>query len=229
MPLINPFEMTHALFGVSVTHVIAQRVTSSWPWYVIRAAGFVSAALLILLMLSGIGQVTGLTYRFVEPIKAWLIHKALAIALCVGIAIHGGFLLIDHFVPFSLAQVTVPFLTHYNNGSKLLGIGLGGISVALGIFASYGVAILVLTSLGWIDSKTRLWRTLHYTSYAVAILVFLHATYTGTDLRYGLFRAVWVGLGVLVVFAIASRLWRAGMVKKHTRLQTPGSSADTRA
>jgi len=44
--------------------------------------------LLILLMLSGIGQVTGLTYKIVEPVKAWVIHKALALALCGAIVVH---------------------------------------------------------------------------------------------------------------------------------------------
>ena len=64
--------------ATSTVHVVVQRVSASWPWYIIRGAGFVAAGLLILLMLSGIGQVTGITYRFIEPvmlglsIKPWL-------------------------------------------------------------------------------------------------------------------------------------------------------------
>jgi hypothetical protein len=72
-----------AYLAVSSIHIATHRVASSWPWYIIRAAGFTAAGLIILLMLSGIGQVTGFTYRFIAPIKAWAIHKALALALCI--------------------------------------------------------------------------------------------------------------------------------------------------
>src|SRR6185369_1770871 len=123
-------------FASSEAQIAATRAAASWQWYVIRAAGFTAAGLLFALMVSGIGQVTGLTYRFLEPIKAWALHKALAIALCGAIAVHALFLLFDHFVRFSPAQVLVPFVSHYSNHTTLLGLGLGGIAVALGILAA---------------------------------------------------------------------------------------------
>jgi predicted ferric reductase len=214
MHVFNLLFSSHPLFATTTTRIIAKRVAASWPWYAIRAAGFVAAGLLVVLMLSGIGQVTGYSYRFIDPIKAWAIHKALAIALCIGIAIHGGALLLDHYVPFSLQKLLIPFVSNYNNGTKILGLSLGALAVAFGIFAMYGVAIIVLSSLGWIDSKAKVWRKLHYISYLVAIFVFLHGAYTGTDLKYGLFRAAWIGLGLLVVVGIIARIWRAGTTKK---------------
>jgi len=198
----------------STISIAGQRIGAAWPWYVIRAAGFTAAGLIVLLMLSGIGQVTGLTYRFVEPVKAWVIHKALAISLCVAIAIHVGFLLIDHYVHFSLIQLFVPFLNRYNNKTDLFGVALGWAAVAFGILAMYGVAIIVLSSLGWIDSKKKTWRKLHYISYAVAVLVFLHALSAGSDLQYGVFRAAWLFLGLIVLVGIVLRLRRAGSIKR---------------
>jgi DMSO/TMAO reductase YedYZ heme-binding membrane subunit len=164
-------------------------------------------------MLSGIGQVTGFTYRFMAPIKAWAVHKALAIALCVAIVIHVGFLLIDHYVRFSFAQLFIPFLSHYNNKTQLLGLPLGFAAVALGIVSMYGVAVIVASSLGWIDTKKGAWRKLHYLSYVVAMFVFLHALYAGSDLEYGAFRAAWIFLGLIVVVGIIMRLRRAGTLK----------------
>lgn len=202
------------LVAAGTVQVASQRVTASWAWYVIRAAGFTSAALIILLMLSGIGQVTGLTYRFFEPIKAWAIHKALAFALCATIAIHVGLLLIDHFVRFSAIQLFVPFLSHYNNKTQLLGLPLGWAAIGLGILAMYGVVIIVLSSLGWIDSKRGLWRLLHYLSYVVMIMVFLHALLAGSDLQYGTFRAAWLFLGFIGLIGIVMRLRRAGTMKR---------------
>jgi predicted ferric reductase len=206
--------MIEIVAAASTVTVVSHRVSESWPWYVIRGAGFVAAGLIILLMLSGIGQVTGLSYRYIEPIKAWAIHKALAYALCVSIVIHVGFLLIDKFVPFSLVQILVPFASHYNNGTKFAGISFGSIAVTLGVLAMYGVAIIVASSLGWIDTKKKAWRKLHYISYLVALFVFIHAVSAGSDLKYGTFREVWICTGMVVVLAIILRLWRAGTVKK---------------
>lgn len=197
----------------STVQIATHRVETSWEWYVIRAAGFVAVGLLVLLMISGIGQVTGLTYRFIEPVKAWMLHKALAFALCASIAVHVLFLLLDHFVPFSLLQVLVPFQSHYNNGTTVLGIPIGW-AVSFGIMAMYGTVILVLSSLGWIDTKKGVWRKLHYLSYLVIFLVFVHALGTGSDLKYGTFRSVFLLLGFLVVLAVAGRLWRAGTLRK---------------
>lgn len=201
-------------FAASTVQIATNRVEASWPWYAIRAAGFTAAGLLILLMISGIGQVTGLTYRFLEPVKAWAVHKALAFALLGAIFLHVAFLIIDKYLPFSFAQVLVPFVSHYNNGTTLAGIALGSVAVALGIFAAYGVIIIVLSSLKWIDTKKHTWRWLHYLSYVVMLFVFLHALYTGSDLKYGTFRAFWILLGLIVVLAVVSRLDRAGTLKR---------------
>ncbi len=205
-------EIVSALAG----HVASTtNLTTSWTWYVIRAAGFVAAGLLFLLMVSGIGQVTGLTYKVIEPVKAWAIHRALALALCGAIAIHVGLLLIDKFLPFTLAQAFIPFVSHYSNHTKLLGIGLSGIGVALGIFAMYGVVVIVASSLGWIDSKKDLKRLLHYISYFVILAVFVHALSVGSDLKYGLFREAWIAVSALLLLMILSRLRRAGTLKNH--------------
>ena len=214
--LLNTITILHPIAASSAVNIITQRVASSWPWYIIRASGFIAAGILILLMLSGIGQVTGLTYRFVEPITAWSIHKALAFALCISIAIHAGTLLLDHYLPFSLTQILIPFVSKYNNGTKLLGVPLGSLAVALGILAMYGIIIIVLSSLGWINSKRGTWKKLHLLSYAVAFFVFLHALYIGTDLKYGTFRTAWIILGFIVLLGVISRLWRAWTTKEIT-------------
>jgi len=202
------------ILATSTTQVISSRLASSWQWYIIRGAGLVAAALVILLMLSGIGQVTGLSYRFVEPIKAWAIHKAMALALLVSVAIHVIFLLFDHFVPFSVIQVLVPFKSHVNNGTVFMNLAMGSLAVTFGILAMYGIIIIVASSLGWIDSRKSAWRNLHYLSYLVMALLFFHGLYSGTDLKYGTFRAAWVAAGFLIVIGIFMRLRRAGSLKQ---------------
>ncbi len=198
-----------SIFADTLGSIAVHRVSTSWPWYVVRGAGFVAAGLLILLMLSGIGQVTGLTYRFFEPIKAWAIHKALAYGLLFSILVHVSFLLIDKYIPFSLTQVLVPFASTYNNKSTVFGLHLGVLGVAAGIIAAYFIVMIVASSLKWIDTKKRVWRNLHFFSYAGALLVLIHAALVGSDLRYGAFRNLWFLIGGLVGLAVLSRVWRA--------------------
>ncbi len=200
-------------FAASTLNIASQRVQTSWEWYIIRAAGFVSAGLLILLMLSGIGQVTGMTYRVIEPVKAWALHKAMALALCISLFIHVLFILFDKFVPFTIPQVLVPFLSHNNNGTSFLGFALGSLAVGFGVLAMYGIVIIVLSSLGWIDSRKTTWRWLHYLGYVVMPLVFLHGLYEGTDLKHGFLRIVWLTLFFIIVLGIASRLRRVGSLR----------------
>ncbi len=202
--------MTHLLhlFAYSSVALASGRVSTSWQWYIIRGAGFAATGLLLLLMLSGIGQVTGLTYRFIEPIKAWLIHKIMAIALAATITVHVGFLLYDHYVHFSAVQLFVPLLSNYSNNTTLLGLPPAGLAVTLGILAAYGVAILLMTSLKWIDTKKTLWRRTHYVSYIVVFCVFLHGVFTGSDLKYGAFRLIWIIIGLLLGIAIIYRVNR---------------------
>ena len=199
---------------MSIVSIADHRIVTTWPWYVVRGAGFVAAGLIVLLMLSGIGQVTGLTYRIVEPVKAWAIHKALAYALLAAIAIHVIFLLIDKFLPFSLIQVLVPFASTYTNKTSVFGLSLGLIGVAAGILAMYGIVIIVASSLKWIDTRKKTWRLLHYLGYVVAALVFLHALVVGTDVRYGIFRLGWLFLGLIVLVGVVMRLWRAKTLVK---------------
>ncbi|PIZ62715.1 hypothetical protein COY17_01900, partial [Candidatus Saccharibacteria bacterium CG_4_10_14_0_2_um_filter_52_9] len=50
--------------GPTVAQKFTERAKSSWPWYLVRGSGMVAAAALVILLLSGIGQVTGYTFRF---------------------------------------------------------------------------------------------------------------------------------------------------------------------
>lgn len=169
---------------------------------------------MFLLMISGIGHITGLTYKFIEPIKAWAIHKAIAFGLVFAILVHVIFLLFDHYVSFSLPQIFVPFLNNYTNGTSLFGVNFGMFVVAFGIISMYLVFLIVLTSLGWIDTKKKLWKWVHYSSYFAAIMVFIHALGAGSDLKYGIFRIFMIFLLAVLVVATVMRLYRTGSIKE---------------
>ncbi len=197
--------------GPTVIQTVSARAENSWPWYVTRASGFVAAGALFILILSGIGLVSGGAFRFLEPLTAWASHRALGITFGVAVLIHMSALLFDNFVPFSVLDLFVPWLSNYKP-LDIAGFHLGSIFVALGVLAFYAVALIIITSLAWVDKKPYTWKLIHLLSYIVLLFVFIHALYLGTDLAGGFLRLVWLAVGLLTALAILYRLWRAKTV-----------------
>ena len=185
---------------------IRDRVISSWPWYVIRGSGIIAAISLVVLMISGVGSVTGHTFKFLEPIVAWATHRSLGIIFGISIILHMGGLLFDHFVSFNLINIFIPWLSNYKPVT-LMGIHLGSIAVALGVLAFYGTVLIIITSLIWVEKKPYLWKLVHLLSYVVLVFVFIHALYLGTDLQNGFLRWLWIAVGVggfgLIVYRLS--------------------------
>lgn len=199
--LVSPVQ------GPSLTRELTNRAATSWPWYITRAAGLLAAVSLVLLLLSGIGLITGATFKLLEPLTAWATHRAIGIVFAVSATIHVVALLFDTYVPFTIAQVLFPFVSNYRTVT-VWGVHLGSFYVALGIFALYGAVAIILSSLFWIDKKPYIWKLIHFLSYLVMTFVFIHALYLGTDLAKGIFRTLWIIFGIIVAVAIVIRLER---------------------
>lgn len=195
----------------SVSSGLVERVKVSWPWYLTRVSGLVAAVSLILLMLSGVGLITGHTFSFFEPITAWASHRALGITFAVSVLLHVGALYFDNFVPFSITGILVPFVSQYKQ-IQLFGFSVGSLYVALGVVSLYITAAITLTSLLWIEKKPKLWKLTHLLSYLAMIFVFVHALYLGTDLSSGILRWTWIGLAFAVMYTSIARAWRAKTV-----------------
>ena len=208
----TPTILVPAAQGPTVKERLMSRAQSSWPWYITRASGIVAAISLVILLLSGVGFITGRSFVFLEPLTAWATHRATGIVFAVSIFIHGIALLFDNYVPFTITELLFPFVSHYHTAT-LYGIQVGSLYVALGIIAMYLVAAMVLSTYLWIDKKPRLWKTLHFLSYLIMLFVFVHALYLGTDLTSGPLRITWIVLGIIVGLAFVVRLSRRARAK----------------
>lgn len=204
----SPDATVNIVKGPSVQQRLTTRAKSSWPWYVTRAAGLTAAVLLVLLILSGTGLISGATYKFLEPLNAWATHRALGLAFAVAATVHIVALLFDHYVKFSVAAAFLPFVSNYKSVT-IAGHHLGSLYVALGIIALYLMIAIVISSILWIDKKPRIWKLTHFLVYLVMIFVFIHALYLGTDLAHGVFRDLWLAFGVIMALAVLRRLRRA--------------------
>ncbi len=194
--------------GPTVAAKLSERIHKSWSWYLTRASGMVAAITLVLLLISGIGQVTGYMFHILDPITSWASHRALGVTFGVSLFVHITSILFDHFVPFSLKQVLVPFASTYRP-VRLFGHNFGSLYVALGVFAFYLTALIIVTSYIWINKQPKLWKLTHLLSYVVMILVFFHALNIGTDLATGYWRYAWFAAAGIVGFSFIHRLWRA--------------------
>jgi len=195
----------------SLSQELVGRVQNSWPWYVTRASGIVAAIAMTLLMLSGIGFITGSTYTFLEPLIAWATHRSLGIVLTISLLAHMIALYFDHFVPFSISDLLIPFASNYKE-IEVLGHSIGSLYVALGVISFYLIIIIVLMSLVWIEKKASLWKATHLTSYLAMAFVFFHALFLGTDLANGIGRFIWIAIGVIILVATLIRFWRVKTV-----------------
>ncbi|MEI7682796.1 MAG: ferric reductase-like transmembrane domain-containing protein [Candidatus Saccharibacteria bacterium] len=189
------------------------RLFTTWTWYLTRAAGLMASILLVILMITGISMFTGYQYKFMQPLKAWANHRTLGILFTVAILLHVIPLLFDKFIPFNVYQILLPFASGYKH-THLLGVAVGSLGVALGVISLYMIVAIVFTSLNKIMTKYfRAWKLTHFLSYAVIVFVFFHSIMIGTDLKNGLWRALWVIANLVVLGFIGLRWRRKGSLK----------------
>ena len=209
----NSFNM----FAASTSQVITRTVSDSWTWYLIRASGLTAITLLVLLMFFGIGHITGWTYRLVSPVRAWAIHKAMAIMLALSVTVHIVMLLFDHYERFTIAQLFIPFLRNYSNGTTFLGIPMTYLAIPLGIAALYSTYIVTLSSLdtvGWIKRHKKLWQVTHFLSYVSILFALVHVVGAGTDFKETGWKLLALAAFVVILGATVARLLRANIFSR---------------
>jgi predicted ferric reductase len=164
-------------------------------WYTARAGGLLGFALLTAsvvlgLALSGRARL-GRWPRFaVEDV-----HRFAGLLAGTFVGIHVLALLLDTYVPFSLAQLLVPGAASYRPLPTALGV------VALELLTALAVANHYRKRLPY-----RLWRRAHYLNFAVWALALVHGITSGTDSG-----TVWaVALYAVAAGSVAGLLvWRA--------------------
>ena len=106
--------------------------------------------------------------RRVRTIRRWVV--TCAVTLFVAVVVHGLSLLGDTYFPFTLANVTIPFLAPYKNLFTLIGI-----------IAGWGMIILGLSYYARRPIGQSRWRTIHRFTALAWLLGLAHAFAEGTD------------------------------------------------
>ncbi len=180
------------------------------PWYATRLLGLLSYLIITGSVVYGLLLSTGILDAIAHRTVSFTLHQDLS-AIGLGLAmVHAAMLVLDRSVPFTVAEVLVPFIGPYRP-----------LWVATGQVALY-LSIVVVASF---SLRKRLgqkrWRTLHYVTFLAFLAATAHGLMAGTDTA-----APWAFWGYLVatamvVFLTGYRLVLAVATRRGSAVQTP--------
>ena len=164
-------------------------------WYVTRAAGIISYLLLWLSTVWGLA----VTNKILDPVLhrafTYDFHQFLSLLAIGFVILHIVVLLADKYLPFSLAQILVPFAAPY----RPVWVGLGTIGLYLTLLVSITFYIRK-----WIGQKT--FRVIHLLSYLAFMGAALHGLFAGTDEPLPVVQVMYFVTTLSVVFLTVYRI-----------------------
>jgi DMSO/TMAO reductase YedYZ heme-binding membrane subunit len=164
-------------------------------WYIARASGIIAWLFITAAVLWGIMLSTKLFPEHRRP--AWLLdlHRMLGALSVLFLATHVGALIADSYIQFDIVDILVPFASDWKTWQ-----------VALGVFAFWGVVIVEATSLAMRRLPKKVWRGIHFTSYATFLLTSLHGTFAGTDATNKMYVTTSIVTTAALVAAVVYRI-----------------------
>jgi sulfoxide reductase heme-binding subunit YedZ len=157
-------------------------------WYLTRAAGIVTFALLTFSTALGISISARLGHGLLEKPWVYELHKFAALLALGFLSIHIVVLLPDPWTSFHLIDLFVPGSAAYRP-----------IATAVGVLAMYGALVGTFSFYikKWIGYRA--WRWLHYTTFGTFMLALLHGTLAGTDSSQAWVELMYASAGLLVL------------------------------
>ncbi len=158
-------------------------------WYVTRATGFVSWALLAVAVLWGLFITNKTLHRSTAP--AWVLdlHRHLGGLAVVFVAVHVAALPLDGFTHWGWRDLFVPMLSTWHPGA-----------IAWGIVGMYLLVAIEVTSLLGRRFPKKWWRRVHMLSVPLYVLASIHLFAAGTDSSNVVVTWMVVTTSTLIVF-----------------------------
>ena len=187
-------------------------------WYVARSGGIIAWLLLASSVVVGLVLSTRILGRL--PTPAWLtdVHRFLGGLALVFTGVHLAGLVADSYTHFGPASLLVPFASSWKP-----------MATAWGVVALYLLLAVELTSLAMRHIPRRLWRGVHFSSFALFLVASVHGATAGTDATNVAYR--WSAV-VLVALATILTLVRVAVGRRHVARRVPAvrsASSNTRS
>ena len=170
-------------------------MSGTFPWYIARAAGLVSWALLAAATLWGLALSTKVLGK--RPRANWLLdmHRWLGGTALAFTGVHVVAVLADQYMHFGLGDILVPFASSWHP-----------VAVAWGVVAGYLLLAVELTSLARARLSKRVWRRVHMASFVLFVMATIHGLSAGTDAKSAIARLVALAVGTVFVGLTARRI-----------------------
>jgi predicted ferric reductase len=206
--------MTAAMFGLIASAVIlpvwlpglADSVMVADPkifWYLSRATAIMGFLILTLSMAWGLLMTAKMAKYWPGVSVANDLHKFVSLTGIFFGVFHAFILLGDKYIGFTVAKILIPFA---NPIYRPTWAGLGQISLYV-----WGILLVSFWLRKKIDHK--LWRGLHYATFALWLAVLAHGIFSGTDTGTSLMNVIYWGSSAIILFLIFYRILSA-MVQK---------------
>lgn len=145
-------------------------IWSEVTWNIARAGGFTAYILLTCAVVVGLLLSLHIqSLRWPRIINNEL-HNYLTLLGLIFTVIHVLAVWLDPFTSFGLNEILIPFASHYRSFWMALGI------VALYLGLAIGISTWLRPKIGY-----KLWRSFHYLTFLVYVLVTIHGIATGSD------------------------------------------------
>jgi predicted ferric reductase len=171
-------------------------------WYVTRASGIIAYLLLWASTILGLALTSKYLDGMLDRLFTYDFHEFISLLSVAFTLVHVLVLLLDRYLPYSIVQILVPFISPY----RPFWVGVGVIGFYM---------ILLVTVTFYLRSRigTRAFRIIHIISLLGYIGVTLHGYYAGTDTALPSMRILYDVSGLAVLFLTVYWLVLLGLRK----------------
>jgi DMSO/TMAO reductase YedYZ heme-binding membrane subunit len=164
-------------------------------WYATRAAGIVAYLMLTVVIVVGVGLAGRAELRGWPRFAVVEVHRFGGLLVGSFVVVHVATIAIDAFMPFSVTQLVVPFVSSYRPPWMAIGIVASELLIALAISNALRKRL-----------PYRLWRRLHFLNFVIWLGATVHGVGVGTDSRSAWALALYIAAVGSVVAACVVRV-----------------------
>jgi predicted ferric reductase len=211
--VVSRFFPIGQLAGNALTWLFATNSTHT-TWYITRAAGWVAYMLLWFSVVWGLAIPSKFFEKLLSPTFAVDFHEYLSLLAIGFVILHVSVLMVDQYLPFSVAQILFPFISPYRP-----------FWVGLGVIGAYLSALVTITFYLRKRIGQKRFKQIHLLSMVGYLGVVLHAFLSGSDSTLLAAQLVYLGTFLVVVFLTSYWLINLRQIKKEKEARTLASHA----
>jgi predicted ferric reductase len=176
-------------------------------WHITRSAGWVAYLLLWFSTVWGLMLPSKLLNRFLSPTFIVDFHEFISLLSIGFVLLHVSTLLIDQYLPYSLSQILLPFLSPYRP-----------FWVGIGVLGFYLILLVTITFYLRQRIGQKTFRSIHMLSLVGYLGTVLHAFFAGTDSSLLAAQGIYFSTFMVVMFLSAYWLINRSQAKQLSKI-----------